>query len=138
MKTAGWDLEVANVQAIKAVASLADGQPGDQNADLEPRNNASVFRLTAAEAVELWFEDGEAIEPRGIDAIRAEVGADLQAGAFLIAVPYVRRTGRQRRVNISLDTGTLDAIDTAAKAMSLTRSAFIAQAAANEIRGTGR
>jgi hypothetical protein len=56
----------------------------------------------------------------------------------LIAVPYVRRTSRQHRVNISLDTGTLDAIDTAAKAMSLTRSAFIAQAAANEIRGTGR
>ncbi len=92
----------------------------------------------AAEAVELWFEDGEAIEPRSLDAIRAEAAADLQAGAFLIAVPYVRRTGRQRRVNISLDTGTLDAIDTAAKAMSLTRSAFIAQAAANEIRGTGR
>ena len=92
----------------------------------------------AAEAVELWFEGGEAIEPRGVDAVRAEVSADLQAGAFLIAVPYVRRTSRQRRVNISLDTGVLDAIDTAAKAMSLTRSAFIAQAAANEIRGAGR
>jgi hypothetical protein len=78
------------------------------------------------------------VEPRDIYAIRAEVAADLQAGAFLIAVPYIRRTSRQQRVNISLDTGVLDAIDTTAKAMHLTRSAFIAQAAANEIRGIGR
>ena len=92
----------------------------------------------AAQAVELWFEDAQVVEPRNIDAIRAEVAADLLAGAFLIAVPYIRRTSRQKRVNISLDTGMLDAIDTAAKAMRLTRSAFIAQATANEIRGAGR
>lgn len=92
----------------------------------------------AAEALELWFEDMSEIEPRGIDDIRKDVASELRDGAFLIAVPYIRRTTRQRRVNISVDTGTLDAIDQAAEALKLTRSAFIAMAAANEIRGGHR
>ena len=69
------------------------------------------------------------------DRALAQTVAALRDGAFLLAVPYVRRTTTQRRVNISLDTGTLDAIDQAAKDMRLTRSAFIALATANEIRG---
>ncbi|MER2509126.1 type II toxin-antitoxin system HicB family antitoxin [Amaricoccus sp.] len=89
----------------------------------------------AAEALALWFEDADPVEPRDLAAIREAVAADLRDGAFLLAVPYVRRTTTQRRVNISLDTGTLDAIDQAAKDMRLTRSAFIALATANEIRG---
>jgi predicted RNase H-like HicB family nuclease len=90
----------------------------------------------AMEALELWFENATEIIPRDIGAIREDVAEDLREGAFLIAVPYIRRTTRQQRVNISLDTGTLDAIDQAAQALSLTRSAFIAMAATNEIRGT--
>ena len=50
----------------------------------------------------------------------------------------IRRTTRQKRLNISLDSGTLDAIDTAAKGMKLTRSGFIAMATANQIRGVNR
>lgn len=92
----------------------------------------------AAEALDLWFEDEAVTEPRDIEAIRAEVADDLAAGAFLVAVPYIRRTTRQRRVNISLDAGTLDAIDQAARGMKLTRSAFLALAAENEIRGACR
>ena len=69
------------------------------------------------------------------EVVRRAVAADLAAGAFLIAVPYVRRTSRQRRVNLSLDTGTLDAIDSAAASAGLTRSGFVAMAALNEIRG---
>jgi predicted RNase H-like HicB family nuclease len=88
----------------------------------------------AAEALDLWFEDTVEIEPRGLEFIRAEVMEDLKGGAFLVAIPYVRRTTRQTRVNISLDTGTLDAIDHAAKSLSLTRSAFIAMSATNQIR----
>jgi predicted RNase H-like HicB family nuclease len=91
----------------------------------------------AAEALELWFEDAdeEAIAPRDLEAIRSEYATDLAHGAFLIQVPYVRRITRQVRVNISLDQGTLDAIDTAAAAMKLTRSSFIAMAALNQITG---
>ena len=43
------------------------------------------------------------------------------------------RDHRVVRANVSLERGILDAIDRAARERSLTRSAFIAQAARNEI-----
>ena len=89
----------------------------------------------AIEALDLWFEDENAVAPRNIEVIRQEASADLATGAFLIAVPYIRRSTKQARVNISLDAGTLDAIDAAARTLRLTRSAFIALAARNEILG---
>lgn len=89
----------------------------------------------AAEALDLWFEDEAAIEPRNLDEIHAEVTADLHEGAMLIAVPFIQRTTRQKRVNISLDVGTLLAIDAAAGDARLTRSAFIALAAERLIVG---
>ena len=88
-----------------------------------------------AEALELWFEDAEPVTPRGPEAISQEVAGDLAAGAFLIAVPLVRPQSRLKRVNISLDAGTLEAIDAAAEALGLTRSGYLAMAALNEIRG---
>lgn len=89
----------------------------------------------AAEALALWFEDQPAVEPRGLEAIRTAAAADLAEGAMLLAVPLISNTGRPVRVNLSLDRGMLDAIDAAAAARSLTRSAFIATAARNEIHG---
>ena len=50
----------------------------------------------------------------------------------------IRPTIRQKRLNISLDSGTFDAIDTAAQGRKLTRSACIAMATANQIRGVNR
>ncbi len=91
----------------------------------------------AAEALDLWFEDQDAVTPRGLDAVRDDVAADLQDGAMLIAVPFIQRTTRQTRVNISLDVGTLAAIDMAAKDAHLTRSAFLALAAQSLIIGRG-
>jgi predicted RNase H-like HicB family nuclease len=87
----------------------------------------------ACEALDLWFEDAEEVEPRDVDAIREAVAVDLSEGAFLIAVPRVTRSNRSVRINVSLDRGTLEAIDLAAAARKLTRSAFIAEAARNEI-----
>jgi predicted RNase H-like HicB family nuclease len=87
----------------------------------------------AAEAMDLWFEDQDEVEPRDAAAIAAEYADDLAHGAFLIAVPRVSRLGKPVRVNISLDRGVLDAIDAAAAARKLTRSAFLAEAARNEI-----
>lgn len=89
----------------------------------------------AVEALELWFEDEAPVAPRGLEAITAEEADDLATGAFLIAVPLVRPSSRQKRVNISLDAGTLEAIDAAADGLGLTRSGFLAMAALNEIRG---
>lgn len=87
------------------------------------------------EALELWFEDSPPVAPRGLAEISRAVAGDLAAGAFLIAVPLVRPQSRQKRVNISLDAGTLEAIDTAAEGLGLTRSGYLAMAALNEIRG---
>jgi len=89
----------------------------------------------ACEALELWFEDEPMVEPRALDAITAEVAEELAAGAFLLAVPLLTSAGRSVRVNLSLDKGILEAIDTAASMRKLTRSAFIVEAARNEIRG---
>lgn len=95
---------------------------------------ADILRA-GVEALELWFEDAPPVAPRGPEAISREVAADLAAGAFLIAVPLVQPQSRQKRVNISLDAGTLEAIDQAARGLGLTRSGYLAMAALNEIRG---
>ncbi|MBC2661960.1 type II toxin-antitoxin system HicB family antitoxin [Novosphingobium flavum] len=91
----------------------------------------------ACEALELWFADGVAAQtaPRDLAAISAEVADDLAAGAFLMAVPHLTSAGKSVRVNLSLDRATLEAIDAAAASRKLTRSAFVAEAARNEIRG---
>ncbi|MEY2943206.1 MAG: hypothetical protein RLY97_1220 [Pseudomonadota bacterium] len=87
----------------------------------------------ACEALDLWFEDIAEVAPMRLDQIQALVADDLAEGAFLVAVPRIRRCGKQVRANISLDRGMLDAIDRAAAERSLTRSAFLADAARNEI-----
>lgn len=83
----------------------------------------------ACEALELWFEDAADKAPMPLNQIKALVADDLAEGAFIVAVPRIRQTGRQVRANISLDRGMLDAIDKAAAERSLTRSAFLADAA---------
>jgi predicted RNase H-like HicB family nuclease len=83
----------------------------------------------ACEALELWFEDQPEVAPIRLDQIRVMVADQLAAGAFIVAVPRIRQTGRLVRANISLDRGMLDAIDKAAAERSLTRSAFLADAA---------
>ena len=87
----------------------------------------------ACEALELWFEDAEDVRPQRLDEIREAAAADLAAGAFIIAVPRIKRTGKLVRANISLDRGMLEAIDRAAAERRLTRSSFLADAARNEI-----
>lgn len=88
----------------------------------------------AAEALELWFEDQPVVEPRSLAAVAAEYAEDLAQGAFLVAVPYIVPVGKPVRVNLSLDSGMLAAIDSAAADRKLTRSAFLVQAARNEIQ----
>lgn len=89
----------------------------------------------ATEAMELWLEDEAEPEPSSVERIRDVAAADLTEGAFLLAVPRMTVGGKLTRVNLSLDRGTLDAIDAAASARKLTRSAFLAEAARNEIQG---
>lgn len=90
----------------------------------------------AVEALSLWFEDADSDTlPSPVEAIRAQAAEDLREGAFLVAVPWIGRNSKPARVNISLDHAMLDAIDKAASMRRLTRSAFLAEAARNEIEG---
>ena len=96
----------------------------------------------AVEAVRLWVEDaiddGETPpRPRSAEVLRAdpEIAAAPAKGAVLAFVPLLLDAGRAVRANLSLDAGLLDAIDEAAKAHGLTRSAFLASAAREKIEG---
>ena len=89
----------------------------------------------ATEALSLWAEDAVPPVPRSLEDIIAEtdIAADLAAGAFLISVPLIENDGRVVSANISMERGVLKAIDMAARQRKLTRSAFLTQAARNEI-----
>lgn len=89
----------------------------------------------AVEALTLYFEDAEPVEPREVEAIRQDAAEDIAQGAFLMVVPLILSERKQVRANISLDRGMLAAIDAAAQMRGLTRSAFIAEASRNEIEG---
>jgi len=43
----------------------------------------------AVEALELWFEDADEVDPRPVDQVREAVKEDLAQGAFLMAVPRI-------------------------------------------------
>ena len=98
----------------------------------------------AASAAVAWAEvaraDGITIpKPRTIEALRNDptVAAEIAAGGALMIVPFILDTGRSAKANLSLDAGLLQAIDEAAAARGLTRSAFIATAAREKIVGEG-
>jgi metal-responsive CopG/Arc/MetJ family transcriptional regulator len=55
----------------------------------------------------------------------------------LAVVPLILETGRAVKANLSLDAGLLAAIDEAAAARGLTRSAFLASAAREKIAAEG-
>lgn len=81
-----------------------------------------------AEALALWFEDQPEAAPTPIEAV------DPQGGA-LVLIPWIRPAADTVRANLSLPRHVLRAIDEAARARKLTRSAFITAAALNEIEG---
>lgn len=131
--------------------ALVDGKSGSYGVtvpDLPGRTSAAattdeVLRR-ATEAVRLWAEDaladGEKLpKPRSAEALRAdpEVAAALAKGAALAVVPLVLDAARPAKANLSIDAGLLAAIDEAAAARGLTRSAFLANAAREKIESEG-
>ena len=78
-------------------------------------------------------------KPRSIEVLRAdpEVAEALAKGAAFAIVPLVLDAGRPAKANLSLDAGLLAAIDEAAAARGLTRSAFLASAAREKIESEG-
>jgi uncharacterized protein (DUF1778 family) len=62
---------------------------------------------------------------------------DVRAGETAVMIPLLLDSGRPVRANLSLDAALLEAIDSAARARGLTRSAFIASAARQKIMAEG-
>jgi predicted RNase H-like HicB family nuclease len=62
---------------------------------------------------------------------------DVRAGETAVMIPLLHDSGRSVRANLSLDSALLEAIDEAARARGLTRSAFIASAAREKIMAEG-
>ena len=87
----------------------------------------------AIEALSLFFEDGDPVPPRGLEAVRDQVAENIAEGAVLMMIPYVRDRKRVVRVNLSLEKGFLDTLDEAARMRGMTRSAFVQKAATREI-----
>ncbi len=92
----------------------------------------------------MWAEDaladGEALPaPRSFDQIakQSDVAEALKQGAALAIVPLLIETGRPVKANLSLDAWLLAAIDDAAAARGLTRSAFLSSAAREKIAAEG-
>lgn len=88
----------------------------------------------AIEALSLFFEDVP-MPLETLDCIHMANMPIPPEGAFVVMVPYIRNTGKLAKVNLSMDRAMLDAIDSAAAMRKLTRSAFVTQAARNEIEG---
>lgn len=94
---------------------------------------------SAAEALAFHIDgieqDGDPVPaPRSPDEILADPALveDLK-GAVFASVPLVRDLGSTTRINVSLDLGLLQAIDSEAKHRKQTRSAFIASAVRKEL-----
>jgi predicted RNase H-like HicB family nuclease len=107
-------------------------------------NTIPDLLANAQEALQLWAEDAlkdneRLPKPRSIEAIRKDpdVARDLAEGCLLAVVPLIIETGRPVKANLSLDAGLLAAIDEAAAARGLTRSAFLASAAREKIAAEG-
>lgn len=130
---------------------VVDGKPGaygmyvpDMPGCTSMGETIADLLSNAQEALQLWAEDAvnskEGLpKPRSIEAIRKDPGVahDLAEGGVLAVVPLVMETGRPVKANLSLDAGLLAAIDEAAAAHGLTRSAFLASAAREKIAAEG-
>jgi len=75
--------------------------------------------------------------PRLLSKIIGDGELDVTAGETAVLIPLLLDSGRAVRANLSLDAGLLEAIDEAARARGLTRSAFIASAAREKIMAEG-
>jgi predicted RNase H-like HicB family nuclease len=83
----------------------------------------------AQEALALYIGDlTELPAARSLHELRldSEVRADLEAGAFIIAVPLIV-LDHKARFNLMLDTALVAGVDDIAKAIGVSRSEFISQ-----------
>jgi predicted RNase H-like HicB family nuclease len=89
----------------------------------------------AVQALRFAAEDDALPEPSSHELImaREDVRAALAEGAYLVSVPLINNDAAIMRANVTFERGLLQAIDEAARARGITRSAFLATAARHEI-----
>jgi len=104
--TAGQTADEATEKAISAVREYLEGT--------EPPYASNAETLMA---------DPDVVEAR-------------ERGGILIRVPHLPNEAATVRVNVTLERGTLAAIDAAANARGMTRSAFLANAALEKVRAS--
>ena len=126
---------------------VVDGSPGafglwvpDMPGCTSAGETLDAVLRNAQEALRLWAEDaiadGEAIPtPRSFEDVAqdAEVLEELRRGSVLAIVPLLMETGRPVKANLSLDAWLLAAIDDAANARGLTRSADLSNLAREKL-----
>jgi predicted RNase H-like HicB family nuclease len=127
--------------------ALIDGKPGAFGVVFPDCSGCTAMGATveealanAVEALADWAEDVDPMpRARSVAELRRdpEVRQALADGDALALVPLVRDAGRPVKANLSLDAGLLAAIDEAAAARGLTRSAFLASAARDKITAEG-
>ena len=103
-------------------------------ADLE----ANIFDA-AQEAMVLYVRDETRLpKPRSLVQLQRDQGitAELAAGAALLAVPIIE-TERKARYNVMLDVGLVAGIDRKARTLGISRSEFLARAAAEHLAAMG-
>jgi predicted RNase H-like HicB family nuclease len=93
----------------------------------------------AAEALAEWASDELAAgrplpKPRTYVELLRSRKFGLGKGGMIAMVPLLLETGKIARANISLDSGLLADIDSAALRRGVTRSAFLAAAARDKIK----
>ena len=82
---------------------------------------------------------GKLPKPRPMETVLndPEIREDIALGAVPMIMPVIFEARRPTKANLSLDAGLLRAIDEAATAHGLTRSAFLASAARDKIMAEG-
>ncbi len=95
----------------------------------------------ATEALSEWaadeIADGREL-PKArsyLQILKSKEFPEMGNGAMVASIPLLRETGKLARANISLDAGLLADIDEASARRGVTRSAFLAAAARELIKG---
>lgn len=139
-----------NTMTTTRYIALIDGKAGAYGVVFPDAPGCAAMGKTLDEAIRNaipalaeWVEHSDVeypqppLAPRVADELRKdpEVMEQIANGAVMVVIPLVRERGRQVRANLSIDAGLLEAIDDAADASGLTRSAFLTSAARDKILG---
>lgn len=118
---AGFGFTVPDVEGFTAFAETSDFDAA-----------ASTARRVLAGHLASLIDSGRALPPaRNLDDLRGDpdLAEDFAEATTTIMLPAIVPGGRTLRVNLSLDENTIGLIDSMASDRSLTRSAFVAEAA---------